>query len=89
MAKRVQDLKPARKTDIRAWLKENIAEQKKRHAAICKEMNEDLAPQRAKWYQEFLQIVQTRGFNVSGDMRRKITKAEVPKKPRRPDQVVW
>ena len=39
MAKRVQDMKPARKADAQAWFKENVAAQKKRYAEIVKEMN--------------------------------------------------
>jgi len=89
VAKRVQDQKPARPADAKAWLKENIAEQKKRHAAIQKEMNEDIAAQREKWYAEFLQTIQTKGFNVTGDVRRVIKPSEVPKKPKRPDKVVF
>ena len=89
MAKRVQDQKPARPAEARAWIQENVLEQKKRHAAIQKEMNEDLAPQRERWYREFLDIVQTKGFNVSGDQRRAIKPGEVPKKPKRPDRVVY
>ena len=89
MAKRVQDTKPARPADAKAWVQENILEQKKRHAAIQKEMNEDLAPKREQWYREFLQIVQTKGFNVTGDTRRAIKPAEVPKKPNRPHKVVY
>jgi hypothetical protein len=85
----VQDLKPARRKDAVQWVREEVAAQKKRHAAIMKEMNEDLAPKRAKWYQEFLQIVQTKGFNFNGDSRRVIKGADVPKKPKRPDKVVW
>ena len=42
MAKRVQDTKPARSAEAKAWVQENILEQKKRHAAIQKEMNVDL-----------------------------------------------
>jgi hypothetical protein len=89
MAKRVQQVKPARSGEAKAWLQENVKEQERRHAAIQKEMNEDLAPQRERWYQEFLQVVQTKGFNVTGDQRRAIKPAEVPKKPKRKDQVVY
>ena len=89
MAKRVQDAKPARSAEAKAWFQENVLEQKKRHAAIQKEMNEDLAPQRERWYREFLQIVQSKGFNANGDQRRVIKPAEVPKKPNRPDQAVY
>ncbi|CAG0945571.1 hypothetical protein GPROT2_03282 [Gammaproteobacteria bacterium] len=81
MAKRVQDLKPARKADAKAWMKENVAEQKKRYAAIVKEQDE-LGPEREKWVAGFLQVIQTRGFNVTGDTRRIIKPGEIPKKPK-------
>ena len=42
-----------------------------------KEMNEDLAPQRAKWYKRFLKDVSTTGFNVTGDMKRVIKKKDL------------
>lgn len=88
MTKRVQDTKPARKLEAQSWIKENIAEQKKRYAAIVKEQDE-LAPQREKWVAEFLRIVQTRGFNVSGDMKRVIKPSEIAKKPKGKHQVVF
>lgn len=81
MAKRVQDIKPKRSKEAQAWVKENIAEQKKRYAAIVKEQDE-LGPQREKWVAEFLRIIQTKGFNVTGDTRRVIKPNEVPKKPK-------
>ena len=49
MKKRVQDEKPARSAEARSGSRKTSDEQKKRHAAIQKEINEDLAPQRAKW----------------------------------------
>lgn len=88
MAKRVQDQKPARRSDAEAWLAENIAEQKKRYEMIVREQDE-LAPQREKWVEEFLQIIQTKGFNVNGDMRRVIKPEEIAKKPRGRHQVVF
>jgi hypothetical protein len=81
MGKRVQDLRPKRTKEGAAWVKENLAEQKKRYAAIVKEQDE-LAPQREKWVADFLQIIQTYGFSVSGDTRRVIKPNEVPKKPK-------
>ena len=87
MAKRVQDVAPPRPAGNKSWLKENIAEQKKRHAAIMKEMNTDLAKTRAKWYKEFVKEISTTGFNVTGDMKRIIPKNELPK-PRKKDKVV-
>ena len=89
MAKRVQDQKPEVRKDAAAWLKEEKADQKKRHAAIQKEINDDLAADRARWYRESLDTIQTRGFNFNGDQRRVIKGADVPKKPKRPDKVVW
>ncbi len=89
MSKRVQDTKPSRSSEAVAWVKDNIAEQKKRHAAIMKEMNEDLAKKREGWYADFLKIVQTKGFNANGDQRVVIKPADVPKKPKRKDQVVF
>lgn len=81
MGKRVQDTRPKRTKEAAAWVKENVAEQKKRYAAIVKEQDE-LGPQREKWVAEFLQIIQTYGFSVSGDMRRVIKPHQVPKKPK-------
>ena len=88
MAQRVQDKKPKRNKAAQAWVDENVAEQKIRYAGIVKEM-EDLEPQRKKWYQEFLKTIQTRGFNVDGDLLRQIPKAELPKEPKRKHKVVW
>jgi hypothetical protein len=88
MAKRVQDAKPARSKEADAWVKENVAEQKKRYAAIVKEQDE-LGPQREKWVDEFLRIVQTKGFNMNGDQRRVIKPSEIAKKPKGKHQVVF
>lgn len=89
MSKRVQDEKPAPTAEAQGWLKREVADQVERHAAISKEMNEDLAPQRERWYAEFLATVQTRGFNANGDHRVVIPAKDVPKKPDRPDRVVY
>ena len=89
MTKRVQDTAPPRSAEVKKWVNENIGEQKKRHAAIMKEMNEDLAPKRVKWYKEFLETISTSGFNVTGDMKRVIAKKDLPKQPKRKDKVVY
>ncbi len=88
MAQRVQDKKPKRNKAAQAWMKENVAEQKKRWKAIFDEQ-EALWPKRRKWYAWFLKTIQTQGFNMDGDMRRKITKAELPKEPKRKHNVVY
>ena len=49
MTKRVQDARPARAKDADAWLKENVAEQKKRYAAIVKEQDELAPSARSGW----------------------------------------
>ena len=88
MTKRVQDQKPGRSTDAEAWFVENVAEQKVRYAAIVKEQD-DLAPQREKWVEGFLQVIQTKGFSVTGDTRRVIKPEEIAKKPKGRHQVVF
>lgn len=89
MAKRVQDMKPARKADAQAWFKENVAAQKKRYAEIVKEMN-GIDKDREKWYAEFLQIVSTRGWNTHADQRAVVKAKDLPKRPKgHRNQVVW
>lgn len=88
MAQRVQDKKPKRTKAAQAWIEENTAEQKVRYKAIEKEM-EDLWPQRRKWYKEFLQVIQTRGWNMDGDNLLKIPKKDIPKEPKRKHRVVF
>ena len=88
--KYVQDHRPPRTDEAAAWLEREVAEQQRRYEAIVTEMN-DLNAERDKWYTEFLEIIQTKGFNVTGDQRRVIGPDEVPEKPDRDDalQVVW
>lgn len=88
MPKRVQDMKPPRRADAQAWFRENVAEQKKRYAAIVREMD-GLARDREKWYSEFLRIIQTRGFNFNGDQRAVIPAKLIPKKPKGRSRVVF
>jgi len=73
----------------KAWLKKEAVTQKALYKSIAKEMN-DLAPTRAKWYDEFLHRCQTRGFNVHFTDRRQITDEEIPVQPKgRKDRVIW
>jgi hypothetical protein len=88
MSRRVQDKKPKRARLALEWINENLAEQEARYRAIAKEMD-GLEPTRRKWYAEFLKIIQTRGYNVTGDTRRAIGRNEVPRKPARRDRVVY
>ena len=43
---------------VKAWIKKEIKIQKALHKKIAKAMNEDLAPKRAKWYEEFFERIQ-------------------------------
>lgn len=88
MAKRVQDRKPPRTPGAQAWFKENVAEQKKRYAAIVREMD-SIEKDREKWYAEFLRIIQTKGFNFNGDQRMVIPAKLIPKKPKGKSRVVF
>lgn len=90
MKKRVQDEKPKRSKEATDWLNQEIAEQEERYGEIVAEM-EGINDQRQEWYANFLDIVQTRGFNMNGDTRIKIKKEDIPERPDRPDadKVVW
>jgi len=73
----------------KAWLKKEVAAQKKLYKKIAKEMN-DLAPKRAKWYQEFLHRCQTRGWNQHFTDRIQLTDDQIPTQPEgRKDRVIW
>jgi hypothetical protein len=78
-------------TAVKAWLKKEVAAQRKLHKKIMKEINVDLASKRAQWYEAFFDRIKspTRGFNVHFTERRQITDEEIPSKPRRKDRVVW
>ena len=81
---RVQYVKPVRDAEAEAWLQEEIADQQRRYAGIVAEQEANTA-QREIWYSQFLEIIQTRGFYVTGDVRRLVSKEELPPKPDRPD----
>lgn len=71
------------------WVREEIAEQEERFAKIDRQMR-DLAPTRAKWYEEFFDRISFRGFNADGDDKVKIKREDLPVKPEgREDRVVW
>lgn len=89
MAKRVQDMKPARKADAQAWMKENIVAQEKRYAEIVAEMD-SIDKDRDRWYAEFLEIVATRGWNTHAAERSLVKRKDLPKKPKgHRNRVVW
>lgn len=81
-------IKHQRSREAERWLKQEIADQKKRYKAIVAEQ-EALAPKRDKWVDAFLQRIQTRGFHFHLDQMRKIRPEEIPAKPKRKFKVVF
>jgi ppGpp synthetase/RelA/SpoT-type nucleotidyltranferase len=74
---------------VLAWLKTETSEQQRRYRQIEKYINVTLTPQRNKWIAGFLERIQTRGYSVHYDQLRKITRAELPKEPRRKHRFVY
>ena len=70
------------------WVAKEVSIQKKLYQKIVKNMD-DLAPTRAKWYQDFLTRIQVYGFNADGDQKIKIKPQDIPVVPKRKDKVVW
>ncbi len=85
---KVNDQAPARTAEIDAWIRENLAEQQARHAQIAAAM-EALSPDRERWIREFFERLQTTGYNVNGDQKRRIRPDELPTKPDRPHKVTY
>jgi hypothetical protein len=84
----VKLIRHARSREAERWLRQEIAEQKKRYKAIVAEQ-EALAPRRDRWIDEFLHRIQTRGYNVHFDQLRKIRPEEIPSRPKRKFKVVF
>jgi hypothetical protein len=81
-------IKHTRSPEVKKWMKKETDEQKARYKEIVAEMDA-LAPKRDRWVEDFFKRIQTRGFNVDGDMVRKIKPTELPKKPNRKFKVVF
>ena len=77
-----------RSREAEAWLKKEIAEQKRRYRKIVAEQ-EALSPKRDKWIADFLQRTQTRGVHTHYDQMRKVRPEEIPVKPKRKFKVVF
>ncbi len=73
---------------VRKWIDDEIAEQLARYQKIVEEM-EAIAPERERWVREFLERIQTRGYNMHADMLRQIPPNEIPKRPDRKLRVVF
>jgi hypothetical protein len=74
--------------EAQAWIDREVGEQERRYAKIVRQM-EALEPQRRKWIGEFYRRIQTRGYCVHADIRRKIRAEEIPPLPEGRIRVVW
>ena len=81
-------IKYKRSREAERWMKQETREQKSRYKKIVAEQ-EALSSRRDKWIADFLERIQTRGFNVHADMLRKIPQEQIPKKPKRKFKVVF
>jgi transposase-like protein len=74
--------------ELKAWIAAEVAEQIARYREIVKEMDA-IESEREQWIAEFLERIQTRGYNVHADILRVIAPEEIPKRPDRKLQVVF
>jgi len=81
-------IKHARTREVARWLRQEVAEQRKRYRAIVAEQDA-LASKRDRWIAQFLHRIQTRGYHVHSDQMRKIAAEEIPSRPRRKFRVVF
>ena len=90
MKKNVQSKKPPMSPEAKVWIDDEIEAQEQRYKSIVEEIDA-LEETRAEWIEEFLNLIQTRGFFVTGNTKVKIPKDDIPKKPDRPDamRVIW
>ncbi|MEM7280911.1 MAG: hypothetical protein AAF438_04720 [Pseudomonadota bacterium] len=77
-----------RSKEAEAWIEEEIKEQIERYKKVVADMDA-LNDMREKWYAEFLERIQTYGFNMDGDQRIKIAPEDIPVKPDGPHKVVY
>lgn len=82
-------IKHTRSREVQAWLKKETAEQKARYRRIEREMNVGIAAKRDRWIDDFLERIQSRGYNVHFNILRKIKPEEIPKRPKRKFKVVF
>jgi len=74
--------------EVRAWIDAEAAEQLARYRTIVEEMDA-IKDDRERWYAEFFERIQTRGYNVHADILRVIAPEEIPKRPDRKLRVVF
>lgn len=83
------ETKRKRSPAVEKWLQREAKEQVARYKKIEKQMNVTIAPERDGWIAAFLERIQSRGFFIHSDMKRKIKPEEIPAKPNRKFRVVF
>ena len=73
---------------VQAWIDREFQEQERCYRRIVKKMDA-LDPKRKKWIKEFYERIQTRGYCVHADIRRKIKPEDIPEIPEGKIKVVW
>ncbi len=71
--------KPA---EVAAWIVRELREQEQRYRRIAKEMDA-LEKRRRRWIQEFYRRIQTSGFYLHADVKRRIKPEEIPPLPKK------
>lgn len=80
--------KRKRNPKVEVWLRQELQEQAARYRKIQSQMD-SLTPRRERWIKEFLERIQTRGFNVHSGILRKIKAEELHKRRKRKLRVVY
>jgi hypothetical protein len=83
------ETKRKRSPAVEKWLQREAKEQAARYKKIEKQMNVTIAPERDGWIAAFLERIQSRGFFIHSDMKRKIKPEEIPIRPKRKFKVVF
>lgn len=71
--------KPA---EVGAWIARELREQEQRYRRIVREMDA-LESRRRRWIQEFYRRIQTSGFYLHADIKRRIAPEEIPPLPKK------
>jgi hypothetical protein len=71
--------KPA---EVAAWIARELREQEQRYRGIVKQMDA-LETRRRRWIQEFYRRIQTSGFYLHADIKRRIEPEAIPPLPKK------
>jgi hypothetical protein len=67
--------------EVAAWIVRELVEQERRYRAIVRAMDA-LERRRRRWIQEFYRRIQTSGFYLHADVKRRIPAEEIPPLPK-------